>query len=273
MSSRVFEGGFLAGLIIGALVTSAVRDTNVEDTRSVVEPDPELLNASIPPTLNPPSASPGLPNVSMSPADMFCAQQGVPLVRFLPSAATGAAAYTAFNQTHTPSEAPVQLLTRIPVDEIAANPYMYGNIVQEHVSIPLNCATYYTDVVCPNNDIHEWTVCMAYLYESWSCDAWLDSVLPNPSHGLYYFMAIGEDQNETAVTYSTRCVPDSQRKRIVAADTTLLDTCDDVTRDVLMNGYGWSWFYSHSVDLTGASEDPAFFEAPCNYTKNFLGLR
>lgn len=272
MSSRAFGSGLIAGLIIGALVTDTARDANVEGTRGDAEPTPAPPNVSIPSTLNPPSASPGLPNVSMSPADMFCAQQGLPLVRFLPSAASGAAAYTAFNQTHTPSEAPVQLLSRIPVDEIAANPYMYGNIVQEHVSIPLNCATYYTDVVCPNNGIHEWTVCMAWLYEEWSCDAWLDSVLPTPSHGVYYFMAIGEDLNYTAVTYSTRCVPDTLRKRFVAADTKLLDTCDDVTIDALMDGYGWSWFYSNSVDLTGVSEDAAFKTAPCNYIKNFFNL-
>ena len=254
MPANVLGGAFLGGLIIGALVTNGlVRDSGGDDAPPAAEPAPATVQ-EYPPSLV------GLHNVSMSPPDIFCAQQGMPFVHYLPTKAAVDYFYSEFlAERNDATDPPAQLMQSFDLSSFSFPLGLYGNSEQEFVSVPLNCATHYTDVVCPNNGVFAWAECMYQFFESGTCDAWLDAVYEWPSDGFYYFMAVGVDTNQTAVTYRTRCVPDRHRKRVIAVDAHLLDTCDVPTRDFVLNYYGWSLMNSDLVDLTGITT----FEAPC----------
>ena len=250
MADRSVCRTFLTGIAMGALFTYGLVYT------------PET-------GAEPPDNDTGLPSVPMSPADMFCAQQGTPLQNLVPPAATSYQKYNSFNETNAPNNDTSQFVTFWPsASRMVAKPILFRNSYWEYVAIPLNCATYYIDVVCLNLGYHEWSECMILFYWQGNCEEWLEAILPGRTDGRYYFMFQGEDENNTAVTYRTRCMPDRQRKRVVAVDTEVLDSCDAYTRDAVAESFGWAWWYSHWVDLTGYRDDPSFRASPCRYIRN-----
>ena len=215
----------------------------------------------------------GLPSVPMSPADMFCAQQGTPLQSLIPPAAFSYSEYNSFNETNAPNDDTSQFVMfwNLEAARMVTAPILYRNSHWEYVAIPLNCATYYIDVVCPNLGYHVWwDDCMVHFYNWGNCEEWLEAILPGRTDGRYYFMFQGEDENSTAVTYRTRCMPDRQRKRVVAVDTELLDSCDEFTAFNINVNFGWQGEYSHWVDLTGFRDDATFRRSPCQFIRAML---